>query len=239
MHRNLNLELLLTKQAELLGMYKDLEGIMSIPLDLQTTEGQSWVRAISYRIIQELVEADLSMNSGLLEKEDDLVAGTEKKIYPVFDTHPDPEELVDGMFFFLELVILCDCQVEMKDWHFLYLFELEVDYPGSDIDSWQLLYWQITLHVGRLNQLLRMRPWRKSEETLDIGRLMFTLRQIWYFLSLTLHKAGLDADAIEGIYLDKWKKDFLRAKEAEAQREIMLQRIESNPVKIDGRDLDA
>jgi len=115
----------------------------------------------------------------------------------------------------------------MREWHFLPLFEQGDSYPGVDIDSWQLLYWQITVDIGRLNQLLRMRPWRESKGTLDIGRLVFTLRQIWYYLSLALHRAGLDAAAIEEIYMEKWQKNYKRAKGAELQRDLALQQNES------------
>lgn len=222
----LNIELLLTKQGELLTLYENLEGIVSIPLDLNTSEGQGWVRAISYRIVQELTEADLACWE---LHEDNRV---------LIEMWPPEEELVDAMFYYLELVILTNFQTKLQEWDFLselaehkenkipYLFPIEYatgGFPG--------LFWLITTQIGKLNQALRRREWRENGEEIDLAELEKILKQIWHTLCIIFYKRELTAETIEAIYLSKWEVNYRRAKAAEVERELQLQKAYLNPPK--------
>ena len=180
----LNKELLLAKQSELLIIYKELENIVSIPVDLSSSEGQSWVRAISYRIVQEMVEA-----------------------YEGNPNEPVVPELIDCLFYYLELILLTDLQADMLEW------EEDIDYTEK-IESrvgWNDVFWGTTVEIGRLNHLLRKREWREEGSDLDTEIFSAYMRRIWNCLVRFFSLLKIHPKEIERLYLEKWEINLNRA----------------------------
>lgn len=218
-----NIELLLGRQNELLILYQDLEGILQIPLDLNTVEGQSWIRAMSYRIVQELTEAYSSFDSleedGKRKKDGDITGRL--MVYS-----PNTEELIDALFYFLELTILTNFETSLIEWRFLEKIKEDQTFLIEELnDPWETLFWKITAEVGRLNGLLRKRTWREKGEDVVLDLFSNTLRQIWFYLSVCLSRTGLSFREIENLYLEKWEENFRRAKIGKLEKEIELQKI--------------
>jgi len=226
MAEKLDTEFLLAKHGELLVLYQDLEGIVQIPLDLDSVEGQSWIRAISYRIIQELTEADMACWEA---------AGENKTMVEFW---PPKDELIDSLFYYLELVILTNLQSDLSKWNFLgEMREKRVigepySLPLEFLQGFPSLFWRTTVEIGKLNQLLRKRPWREEGAEIDIDSFTNIMKEIWFLINCIFFKRELSPEEIKIAYMDKWRKNYKRAQIAKIERELLIKQTLLNPPKI-------
>jgi hypothetical protein len=209
------------KHKELVNYYSVLEGFGSIPLDLNTIEGQNIVRLVGYRVIQELYEADIirvryHADTPKLEK-----TKLEKEFH---------EELIDSFFFMLELDILTDLgdnidKAIQESWELLThknlsvvekeeLDPLSLIKPQIYSQEWYKIFWNTSKAFCHLIQILRIRPWRPPEKALDYTEFRTRLFYAGQKLIELFSNRPDFLNNIHNEYNKKWETNLQRAQEA-------------------------
>lgn len=144
------------KQEELARKYNEIENendlrwSMKIPVGLNDKLGQAQLKDMAWRATEEVAES-MEAFKAYTRSEDD------------GDLMHCKEELADGLHFLTELVILSD--IDVKDiYNDVSLVPLQGNYNKEGLVFW------FVYHLGNSMNLLKNKPWKKTQYETDILR---------------------------------------------------------------------
>lgn len=154
------LSLLFDRQSELMWKYKDIEGFPSIPISLQTREGQRVVKDFLWRVTEELAEA-----AEVFIGNPTLSSGSESFIHLV-------EEVIDGLHFITELVLLCGYTKEeiiaYLDGHGIMMaFNQRKREALVSGGTYSEFAWDTVVSLGLVGNTCKNKPWKQTNVPTD------------------------------------------------------------------------
>lgn len=166
-------EAIFDRQRELMSKYHSIEERNGfhvgedIPLNLDDKRDQHRIKDFSWRIMEEVAEALDCMED-------------EKHFH---------EELIDGLHFLVELMILTG--IEAK-------FKLNVNIAEPTVPY--IKFWR---ELGNSMNCLKNKPWKQTHMVTDRTMFFFRLRVAWAWYMIILSQAGLTNSMIYNIYMKK------------------------------------
>ena len=142
-------DFLLARQKELVEKYKDIEKMPSLPMDINTSETQIWIKDFFWRVTEELMEAAEANN----QKHEEHYL----------------EELSDALHFYLEIFVLLDhypVKIEILD---IDKLVKSVKSPYSLVQLKDVVF-EIIYHMGLAANMLRNKKWKQTQVFVDKDR---------------------------------------------------------------------
>jgi hypothetical protein len=150
------LDSIFTKQRSLIERYRMMESLPEPPISLHTRHGQAVLKDFAWRVTEELAEAfDRLMGQGDAD----------------IQMHECKEELADANHFFVELLIFAGVTPGMVT-----RITGDDGWPkhrapgGLDFEQLEAKFWLVTWKLGCAMNLLRNRPWKRTNEPTDEGK---------------------------------------------------------------------
>lgn len=167
------LSLLFDRQNELMWKYKDIEGFPSIPISLQTREGQKVVKDFLWRVTEELGEA-----AEVFIGNPTLVRDSESFIHLM-------EEVIDGLHFITELVLLCGYTKDeiidyLNDHRIMNAFNRKRRdslVSGGAYGEWA---WDTVVSLGLVGNTCKNKPWKQTNVPTDEAKFKANLFDSFY-----------------------------------------------------------
>ena len=176
------------KQWKLAEKYKDIEGMGNLlepkflKINIDTQEGQKWIKDFAWRVTEELAEADEAKK--LWEKEDD------KELAEQYYTHY-LEELIDALHFLVELCIIAGYKQEIVP-----LYVPHCDYETTSP-------WEVTYNLGLMCNCLKNKPWKQTQMLTDRPKFYGFLRLAWEALICIYKDNDMEDIDVYNLYFKK------------------------------------
>ena len=168
------------KYVEIENMGTLLEGDRS--LNIQTKEGQLWIKEFAWRVTEELCESI----EPVIENTDTLTEEHEKHY---------KEELADALHFFVEMCIIAG--VEANELVKIEGIPMEADIALDDIGLMELQarHFDVVYYLGLMCNTLKNKRWKQSQIMTDIPKFKKYLILAWVSLITCFKEAQMtDAD---------------------------------------------
>lgn len=195
------LSFLLSKQAELVTKYKDIEKMPKLPMAIDTHEAQTWVKDFFWRVTEELAEAIEAFEK---DEEDHFL-----------------EELSDALHFYLEIFILIDYRPQYKDDAHLesmiqQITELkkrarEGRGEWSIQSDYEEIAYECIYHMGLAANCLRNKKWKQSQVFVDKEKFYSLLSTGFiHLLSLMIYAGVTTKFDLLNLYYKKFQVNQFR-----------------------------
>lgn len=183
------------KQLQLAHKYTDIEEMGDLlettDSNVDTQKGQIWIKDFSWRVTEELTEADEALKE--MNKIVHVTEEDEQKEVELLQHYQ--EELIDGLHFLTELSIIAGFD-EMLVYTSSKFNEVFVDFPA---ESYDVIY-----HLGLMCNCLKNKKWKQSQMLTDRPKFINYLMMVWASMISLLESAGLDSnEKIYDIYTRK------------------------------------
>lgn len=154
------ISLLFDRQSELMYKYRDIEGFPSIPLVIQTREGQKVIKDFLWRVTEELAEAA----EVFIGKEE--VDRSSEDFIHLF------EEVIDGLHFITELTLLCGYTKEeivsyLSNRGTMASFYTASRSPNVISGYYMQWAWDVVVSLGMLGNTCKNKPWKQTHVPTD------------------------------------------------------------------------
>lgn len=179
------------KQMDLAVKYKDIEGMGNLldttGTNIQTANGQKWIKDFAWRVTEELSEAAECLDSG-------------SDNFGNMEHHK--EELIDGLHFLVEMTIIAGYGAEIAkkiDMSSPIIVEGHVETE----DLLKIASWPVVYQLGLMCNTLKNKPWKQTQMMTDKNEFEYRLNLAWENLVALLRFAGMDLDTIYIYYFKK------------------------------------
>lgn len=167
------------KQTALIDKYAEIEGMPEYPMNINTREGQKWIKDFLWRTTEEMAE---SYEAYCMEQNEEHTI----------------EELIDGLHFFVELIIIAG-----KDWEWA-REQLDTSHPVPlQRNGRPAAYWQTVYYLGLVGNTLKNKPWKQTEMMTDENKFYANLGMAFKSLFECLAKMGADEQVVYNYYTRK------------------------------------
>ena len=191
------------KQQKLIDKYKDIEKMPDLPVNINTREGQKWIKDFLWRTSEEVAESyeayEKIASNGFKPRSNKITK--QHKVHQI-------EELIDALHFIVELLIITD-----KDWKWArgYLDDLEeLDSPINDEEA----YLQIFYKLGLVGNTLKNKPWKQTEIPTDENKFDKLLGEAFHSLFACLEYFGANEEKVYDYYCRKNQVNQFRQRSA-------------------------
>ena len=190
-NKNTWLKDMYNKQKEIAEKYKEIEGMPNLPMNINTKDGQIFMKKMIYRTIEELGESYQS----IFDPENNAV------IVNGIDLHKS-EELADALHFFLEMLVVVGIGPEI----------LEEAYKSYEYVEKPIIetYWFCTYRLAMIGQNLHNKPWKSSMVSTDIKIVRQCIIDAFYALLDVFRVNGNSDEDIYSYYTRKHKTNEFR-----------------------------
>lgn len=188
------------RQMILAKKYTDIEKMGNLlettNINIDTKEGQLWIKEFAWRITEELTEAIQP-----LEENESL---TDDHILHYF------EELADALHFFVEMAIISGYSSE----DFYELFDNGIEIYGIDmiekdeigprkLEGIRLNHWKVVYELGLMCNTLKNKRWKQTQLLTDHEQFSQYIKRAFEKLILCFIRAGCDIENIYNFYFKK------------------------------------
>ena len=192
------LEDIFNKQQALLDKYADIEGMPALPVNVNTREGQKWIKDFLWRVTEEMAESHEAI---ILDR-----VGDDSEKSEMHFQHR-VEELIDALHFLVELIIIVG-----KDWKWAReqldsTLTLQVENRGEAAP-----YWQVVYYLGLVGNTLKNKPWKQTEMPTDEEKFFKNLGLSFKALFACLAAQGQTEEKVFNFYSRKNQVNQFRQK---------------------------
>lgn len=186
------------KQQSLIDKYIEIEGMGDLmnktKTNLDTLEGQVWIKDFIYRSIEEVGES-----FEVIRNMDSWDSLPEKlKIHYC-------EEIIDALHFFIEMCIICGYTYEdfnLRDIHRFNFYYNSGQYK-CDHDDFVLRHWSYIESITLAGNCLRNKKWKKTQMLTDRNKFKEYLDEAFFNLLQIVCAVGMDKKGIYNLYFKK------------------------------------
>lgn len=204
--KELILQYIFNRQQELLDKYKDIEKMPNIPVDLQTYEGQKWIKDFLWRITEELCEACGYSDLIWVKKKDP--DGSAMELLR--------EEVADSLHFIVETFLLMGWTAEnilqrvtaggknptSLDDMLVNVSFGQIIHNHRDAQFRQLCF-HVIYYLGLAGNCLKNKPWKQTEMITDVTMFEFNLLTSFMALLAIFKFLGMTDKGIFVVYMKK------------------------------------
>lgn len=173
-------------QMELAVKYKDIEDMGTLletrPLNLDTKEGQKWIKDFAWRVTEELTEADEALYKA---------ERSSSEHYDQYVQHYI-EELVDALHFLTELSIIAG-----------YDYKIVPPYPEAESEVVHVTSYHVIYNLGLMCNCLKNKPWKQTQMLTDRPKAETYLKMAWFNLLNLFCFRGLTIQDVYKFYFKK------------------------------------
>ncbi len=172
-------------QHELALKYKEIEGMPDWPFDINSVEGQIWIKDFLWRIVEEVAEA-----LEVIDEQDLFL-----------------EELSDALHFLVEAMIISGIESRVKFLD-LELMIKDISYrhvPGGkkNLDQIRETALEMIIALGLVGNTLKNKKWKKTKVNTDYSLFEQRLYSAFHKLIQLFYLCDCNADDIYNIYHKK------------------------------------
>lgn len=160
------------QQLSLALKYSDIEKMGSLlqttDTNLDTREGQKWIKDFAWRVTEEIAEASEAYLDAkkFAENENVYIAETEQFVH-------HQEEVIDALHFLVELSIIAG-------YNHTIVPEVKIDKPMT-AEMWDVVY-----YLGLACNCLKNKPWKQTQMLTDRPKFEKLLKEVWISLILVM-----------------------------------------------------
>lgn len=186
------------KQRQLAEKYVEIEGMGDLlektKTNLDTLEGQIWLKDFLYRTIEEVGESfEVILVNEFAEKDWTMICKLDQTHYS--------EELIDALHFFVELCLIAGIdRSEFKD---LSEYGYQVGNQSITFTDFKVRHWNVVQNLTLAGNKLRNKKWKKTHVLTDRKIFKQYIEQAFESLMNCLRCVGLQDKDIYNLYFKK------------------------------------
>jgi len=206
------LEALFEKQQTLVDKYIDIEEMGDLmdktSTNLDTLEGQIWLKDFIYRAIEEVGESFEVIRDELIKQSSEHGVVSEniwRKINDKLKIHYS-EEIIDALHFFIELCII----VGYKASDFDDISKYGINHNTLGYNDFEQRHWRFVESMTLAGNCLRNKKWKKSHVLTDRNKFKRYIDEALNNLLTIVKSVGLNDSDIYNLYFKKHQVNQFR-----------------------------